>query len=195
MNNMDEQTKETELNISGEIKLWPNRRIKAKFIGAIFVTILLPVFFAFLAYGNKGDLRIAFGIACGISFLAIATVWRQTMDFGLLFARKPAAALKEYSIAGADGIEIPIDLIKEIIVVKAYGEKIIGFVMKPGAFEQIAPERVKRIKEKSAWFMLKFGFALSYNGLTIPGDRVLEILKNKYRFNVRTREKPVDGPS
>jgi hypothetical protein len=191
---MDEQTGDSELNISGEIKLWPNRRIKAKFTGAIFTTILLPVFFALLAYLNEGDLRTTFGIACGISFLLIANVWRQTMNFGLLFSRKPAAVLKEYSIAGADGIEIPIDLIKEIVVVNAYGEKTIGFVMKPGAFEQVAPERVKRIKERPAWFMLKFGFALSYNGLTIPGDRVLEILKNKYQFNVRARKKPMDGP-
>jgi hypothetical protein len=56
-------------------------------------------------------------------------------------------------------------------VVKAHGEKTIGFVMKPGVFEQIAPEKAKRIKERPAWFMLKFGFTLSYNGLTIPGGQ------------------------
>jgi hypothetical protein len=191
---MDELRSDSELNIRGEIKLWPNRRTIAKFFGFIFIIMLLPVFFALLAYFNEGDLRTAFWITCGISFLIIAHILGHNVNFGVLFSRKPAAVLKEYSIAGDDGIEIPIDLIKEIVVVNAYDEKIIGFVMKPGAFEQLAPERVKRIKERCAWFMLKFGFALSYNGLTIPGARVLEILKNKYQFNVRTRKKPMDGP-
>jgi hypothetical protein len=191
---MEEQTIDSQLDIRGEIELWPNKHTIAKFIAAIFLFLLLPGFFTLLAYLNEGDLRTAFWIACGISFLVIIHVLRQTMNFGVLFSGKPAAVLKEYSIVRDDGIEIPIDLIKEIIVVKAYGEKTIGFVMKPGAFEQIAPEKAKRIKEKPAWFMLRFGFALSYNGLTIPGHQVLEIIKKKYQLNARTRKKPMDGP-
>ena len=191
---MDEQISNSQLNIRGEIKLWPNKRTKAKFTGAIFIILLLPAFFALLGYWNEGDLRTAFWIACGISLLVIVLIFRQTINFGVLFSSKPVAVLKEWSIAGDDGIEIPRDLIKEVVVVNAYEEKIIGFVMKPGAFEQIATERAKRIKEKPAWFMLKFGFVLSYNGLTIPGQQVLEILKNKYQFNIRTRKKPINGP-
>jgi hypothetical protein len=191
---MEEQTIDSQLDIRGEIELWPNKHTIAKFIAAIFLLLFLPGFFTLLAYLNEGDLRTAFWIACGISFLVIIHVLRQTMNFGVLFSGKPAAVLKEYSIVRDDGIEIPIDLIKEIIVVKAYGEKTIGFVMKPGAFEQIAPEKAKRIKEKPAWFMLRFGFALSYNGLTIPGHQVLEIIKKKYQLNARTRKKPMDGP-
>lgn len=176
-------------DVSGPVEVRAHVRVHVKGLITMLITLLLPGFMALLALLNEGELRSAYWVAAGIALLIVLYLWRLTMKPFFRSLRKPALVLNESSIAGPDGIEIPVNLVKELVLVNAHGEKVIGFAMKPGAFEQMEPDRVEQIKERPDWFMLKFGLAVAYNGYTIPGRQLLDLLVRKYNLPVRTRKK------